>query len=325
MKVFTRIVLAIVLSAISLVATGQALSKLEGDELLMGNTMKLRIEVPVPSDTSKVSFPLINEAAKERRKYVPLLNDSVELLTSYRRALETEGEKLIMRFDLTVQAFDSGRYELPPFEFIVDGKSVTTNSVILNVLPVKAKSDDKIDDFTSVAAPFEVNPQLEEELNQGKNLFIWYIIAVILLLAIVGGCLYLYRKRSTIFPFAKPVPIYKQALDRLDKLEGKRLPDKGKTKEYYTRLADILRFYMNRQFGIKTFEKTSTEILYQIEREEYLNEYVKLLKSIFDTSDYVKFAKASPTVEENQRCLKDTRKFIEISHPTDQNKEGVAK
>lgn len=305
--------LGILFSGVSLF--GQAVATLESQELLMGNRMKLNISVPVPSDTARVEFPLIQKATAEKRKYVELLNDTVELLTSFIHSIEKKGNKDWMNYELQLQAFDSGKYELPPFEFIVNGQRVVSNSVTLNVIPVKVKADDKIDGFSDIAEPFEINPN-PEELEEESSLILWWLIAAAILVLAIIIYLYLrYKKTGSFNLLAKPLPPYAVALNKLKKLQQQNLPQKGKTKEYYTRLTDILRGYLNKQFRIKTFEKTSSEILQQMRDNDSVSEYEGVLKSIFETADFVKFAKVNPSVVENGRCLSDAERFVKASRP----------
>lgn len=300
-------------------AFGQAVATLQEKELLMGNTTQLEIEVPLPNDTSKVEFPILKEALLQHRHHISFLNDTIEMRVDHKKTLDVKGDNYYMLYAMTVQAFDSGSYQLPSMEFIVDGEKITSNPVSLTVLPVKVKADDKIDDFTGVANPFGLNPNPEEMEEEGADSVIWWLIvgAVAVLLAMLAYVLY--RKNGTIFPLPRKNPPYKVAIEKLLALQKQNLPQRGRTKDYYTRLTEILRVYLKKQFGIKTFEKTSSEILVQVEANAQLEPYASILKSIFETANFVKFAKVNPSETENSRCLTDSIRFIEASHPEEED------
>lgn len=317
-------ILLFVFSICAVQSFAQAVASLESDELLMGKTMRLSISVPVPNDSAKVQFPLIDEAQMRRSRYASLANDSVEILTKYTKSFASEGDKKWVRYNLALQAFDSGRFELPPFDFVVDGKPVKSNGLTLSVLPVKATADDPIEPFSDIAEPFELNPY-PEELENPSSLLWWLIPISVIMLALIIYLYFRFRKTGKLLILGKPQPPYLIALGKLRKLQTQNLPQKGKTKEYYTRLSDILRSYINRQFGIKTFEKTSSEILAQVKENDHLSQYEEVLRSIFETSDFVKFAKVKPSVVENNRCLTDAERFVEISHPVTEEKKGGEK
>ena len=81
-------------------------------------------------------------------------------------------------------------------------------------------------------------------------------------------------------------------------------------KEYYTRLTDTLRQYINERFGFNAMEMTSSEII------EHLNsngnqEMMEELKEIFLTADLVKFAKYSTLINENDLNLVNAIQFID--------------
>lgn len=297
-------------------ASKEAVASFEDNELLMGNIAKLSVSVPVPTDTSKVVFPALQKALLDKRDYFSVLNDTVEILTVYNQSLDYDNDRFYRRFVLQVQAFDSGHYELPPFVFLVGRDTVRSNPVTLNVLPVKAKADDQIEPFSPVVPPFEVYPQLEELRIQKEDyrVWIWIVSGLAILAAILLIVLYIRFLKTGKFGLSRREPAPETvAIKGLNKLASQQLPQKGKTKEYYTRLTEILRTYLHKKFDVKTFEKTSVEILDQVESSEVLQSFFNVLQSIFNTADYVKFAKVTPTDDEDARCMKEAVDFVNRS------------
>lgn len=302
----------------------KATASLGEEELLMGKLMPLTVDVYMPSDSADIKFPLLEKAQSERKKFVTLGNDSVELLVKYTKMVDHVSGQPVMRYNLAIQSFDSGKYKIPELDFVVNGKTVKTNPLELKVIPVKAKADDQLDDFSDIVEPFEIMPaDLEEELKmeEDSNVLLWCILGGSLLL--LGIFVYYYlRYKKTGSLLRKPLPPYRYALNRLEKLRKENLPQKGKTKEYYTKLTEILRLYLNKQFGIKTFEKTSSEILSQIAADEKISNYETTLSNIFETADFVKFAKVNPSEIENNKCMERSVEFVENSHPEETEKGG---
>lgn len=297
-------------------ASAQAVASFADNELLMGELIRLNIDVPVPSDSAKVDFPVLQQAVKEKKKYFSLLNDTIEIKTDHSRSLDYRDGKYWMRYSLSVQAFDSGRYELPALRFLVNGEQVESNPVLLSVIPVKASAEDNIEPFSDILPPFEVNP-LEAEMlakERRSQAVLWILIGLAILIAIALLVLYIRFLRTGNFLIKKkeltPDAV---AIKALKKLKGQKLPQKGKIKEYYTGITDILRTYLHSAFDIKTFEKTSAEIMRQVEEDLSLESYLPILSSIFRTADYVKFAKVNPSEEENERCMEETMDFVVTS------------
>lgn len=291
-------------------------ARLDSAKLLMGELLGLRVDITAQSDTSRIDFPLISQL--KGRRYIGIANDSVEITNKYRIDTLRDQGKTVFSYKFHIQAFDSGRYEIPPLQIKVDGISLETEPLSLEVLPVKVKVDDKIDSFSDLAEPFELIPEgmlQEEKSNNGWIL--WLILGCLILLALLAYLFFRYRTTGHILPTRKPLPPYQQALKQLDKLQGQKLWEKGKTKEYYTRLTDILRRYIRNQFNIKTLERTSAEIISDIEKDSELDVFSSSLKEIFSTADIVKFAKVTTTAEENQKLIESAREFVIESRPID--------
>lgn len=300
---------------------GQAVAELEEAEILMGNTTKLYVSVPLPTDSTKVVFPMLKDAELQKKKFISLLNDTIELYVAHKKALEEENGKYFLRYDLTVQSFDSGYYTLPSMEFLIAGEKIHSNPVKLKVLPVKVKADDKLDDFSDIASPFEVNPDLNSELQKSSSILFWILFGIVCLLAI---CLVIYwflRNKGVSIIGRHNLSPAETALQKLKKLQDQNLTKRGRNKEFYTKLTEIIRVYLKKQFGIRTFEKTSSEILFQIENNNDLSGFHDLLKSIFETSDFVKFAKVNPSEIESSRCISDAIRFVKLSRPIEKQSD----
>ena len=293
--------------------TPSAVASLDSAKLLMGRTQRLQLKVAIPSDSAKVDFPLLKQLAS--RRFVGLVNDTVEILKSYRIDTLLENQQKFLNYNFMIQSFDSGRYELPPFELKIDGQVVKSNSVSLEVIPVNVKAEDEIDNIViDVIPPFELLPEgllKEEEIPQKyKAWIVWLAIGATVLLAALIYMYIHYRRTGKLLPSSKPLTPAQLALKQLSKLENQHLWEKGKVKEYYTRLTDILRRYLRSQFYIKTLERTSTEIMDDVMHNSVLKNHAEQLNALLTLSDFVKFAKENPDNDENLKILRLARGFI---------------
>ena len=297
----------------------RAEARLDSAKMLMGNLLKMKVSITAPGDSAKIDFPLIEQL--QGKRYVGLLNDTIEVVNPYTvDTIKATGGGTEFIFKFYIQAFDSGKYVLPPFQIKIDGQPVETNALNLEVLPVKVKADDKIDPFTGPVEPFELLPEgaLQDEKPE-NNWIIWLIIGCVVILAILIFLYIRFRQTGSIL-LRKPLAPYQVAIKQLDKLQSQKLWEKGKVKTYYTRLTDIIRRYLNREFGIKTLERTTTEILNDVAENPEVEMFTQTLTRIFATADFVKFAKVNPTEEENTGSIREAREFILESRPLE--KEG---
>ena len=119
-------------------------------------------------------------------------------------------------------------------------------------------------------------------------------------------------KRSLVPP--KPIiPAHIIALGKLNKLKAEEKWFTTDSKLYNTDLTDILREYIFNRWGFDAQESTSEEIL----AAEFIltiePSHLKTLKDILGTADFVKFAKANTTTDENKLMLEKAILFIEMT------------
>ena len=117
----------------------------------------------------------------------------------------------------------------------------------------------------------------------------------------------------------KDVPVIK--IDQLNnknetvssyELEEKELYQKGKTKQYHTKISEIIRRYIEKRFNFIALEQTTEEILVEIKNKIKVEEYTHL-KIILERSDLAKFAKTKPTSAKNKQSMDLAKEFVEIT------------
>jgi hypothetical protein len=272
---------------------------LERDSIWLGDQIKLLIVVDQPKGTT-VSFPQLPDSIQK----IEILQKS-KIDTS-----KLEGSRLQLRQTYLVTCFDSGAHYIPPFYFKVkrEGRtdSIRTNSLSLFVKfpPVDIKKGP-----ADIKRPFSAPVTLKEVAP--------WLLGIILIGTILFLIIYAisrYRKNKPLFqrPPKPKLPPHVIALQELDKLKSEELWQHEKVKDYYTRLTDILRVYLEDRFAIAAMEQTTFEILYEIKnREDQIDQKtVKELKEILELADFVKFAKLTPLPDENHKMLANAYQFV---------------
>ena len=226
--------------------------------------------------------------------------------------VQQESGYVTLREDVTVFAFDSATFYIPPFEFLSQsGDTLRTNSLALKVFVP----------FESI----EVDPQKFVGLKDVEDPefvfldYIWYfLIPFIILAALAAGWFgWQYYKRHKknapiVVPKTKPLPPHVIAMNALDNLAEKKLWQNGRDKEFHTELTEILRQYIEARFAVPAMEKTSDEILDELyELAESQKASLANLKQILSIADLVKFAKYHPYADENQLSFVNSRMFVE--------------
>ena len=146
----------------------------------------------------------------------------------------------------------------------------------------------------------------------------WWIIAAALLVLVTLAMiflpkLFLSRKKESIAgEKRKPaLPAHIIALNKLAKLKKEKIWKEGKVKEFQSQLTHILREYLENRYHIKALEQTTSEIIDSLIKINMPEKYITLISEILQIADLVKFAKAKPGEDINEKFLDKTIEFVE--------------
>lgn len=275
-------------------------SALERDSIWLGDQIKMILMVEQPAG-AKITFPQLGDSIQK-----------IEILE--RSKIDTskiEGNKLQLKQTYLITCFDSGAHYIPTYYFKVkkalESDSVRTNSLIL---VVKLPNVDLKKGPTDIKKPFGAPITFKEVAP--------WILGIILIGAIIFLVIYMISRRNKNKPlFQRPpkpkLPPHVIALEELDKLKNEELWQHDKIKDYYTRLTDIIRIYIEERFSIPTMEKTTVEILSVVKTEKLLEDpkAFRELSEILEVADLVKFAKLTPMSDDNIKALTSAYLFVE--------------
>ncbi len=102
----------------------------------------------------------------------------------------------------------------------------------------------------------------------------------------------------------KKLPPFERAIEELKALESIKPTDQEEHKNYYSRLTDVIRRYLEEEAKISALESTSDELLSKLEllkdsgKLKLEHDTIKNLKSVLQTADLVKFAKSQYPIKE---------------------------
>ncbi|MFR3854000.1 MAG: hypothetical protein ACLTXP_18340 [Odoribacter splanchnicus] len=257
-------------------------------------TFRVRSDVPV-----QVVFPLLKDT----------VTAGVEIISGpVRDSLQGKDGKWLIEEKYVITAFDTGVYVIPAMPITVEDKSynnvLRTDPIAFMVNTYKVDEQQGINDIVAPSMPvtfLEVLPT------------ILLVLVGVVVLALIVWFVIRRRKEKPLFRREEPaIPPYVRAIQALDGLKAEKLWQEGKVKEYYTRLTDTVREYLNGELGIGAMEQTSFETLMAVENCARVNaEDRERLADLFQTADFVKFAKATPLPDENTRNLNIAYEFIQ--------------
>jgi Ca2+/Na+ antiporter len=151
----------------------------------------------------------------------------------------------------------------------------------------------------------------------------WLSVLLLVLLAVLY---YLYIRLRDNKPVIAHIRIVKRllphqkAMKAIEEIKADKMVTSEDPKEYYTRLTDTLRKYIEERYGFNAMEMTSSEIIDQLMKNAD-QESLAELRQLFLTADLVKFAKYSTLINENDANLVSAVDFInktKIEQPVSQ-------
>ncbi|MCB0562159.1 MAG: hypothetical protein KDD09_24570 [Phaeodactylibacter sp.] len=276
-------------------SVGAALSQ---SEILIGDQVTLTITASYspPVEVKSIGFEVLNQEPK------------LEVISARRFEKEGENGLRIAEVEIKLTSFDSGYYLIPPIPIAYEqnGQQATirTNGLALSVNTIPVSPDAK-----------QIQPIkgiIEEPVNFRDVLP--YLIGAVLLFALVGGLLFYFLRRKRPEPPPPPprkVLAHILALEQLEALGQQKLWQQGQVKRYHSELTHILRAYLERRYGIKAMERTTEEILRELEQAGMEATYRSQLQQLLRTVDLVKFAKAEPPPTFHAEAMEKVSGFVE--------------
>jgi hypothetical protein len=142
----------------------------------------------------------------------------------------------------------------------------------------------------------------------------WWLWLVLVLAIIVALAVWLWRRKrpTTATETVAPLSPHEIAMHALQQLRE----ENPVVEEFYTRLSDIVRRYLENQMGLRAPERTTEEFLHEMSRDHALSEeHKELLAAFLEESDLVKFARFRPGDDDKQRVFAAAEKFVGDTQP----------
>ena len=187
--------------------------------------------------------------------------------------------------------FDSGAYWLPPQKVMINGFSKISDSLLIQVANVPVDTlKQKLFDIKPIA----VVAQNFDALTQS---IIYGVLAVLLLVGLIYVFFFAKKRREERM---KKLPPFERAIEELKALEAVTPSLQEEYKQFYSRLTDVVRRYLEEEAKITALESTTDELLLKLKalkesgQLELERETIKNLKTVLQTADLVKFARSTP-------------------------------
>ncbi len=259
---------------------------LDKRQLLIGEQATLIIEASIAGN-APIRFVEVDSIA-----HFEILSDRTDTIYS--------GSETVIRGVYTITSFDSGHWVIPSYRL---GKAAT------DTIPVDIMFTPDFDpgqDYHDIKDILEAPPSKKESKTW------WYIAGGLLILALFIILWFLRKKKPVEEKPVAAVNAYDEAIKALAALEQ----GKPEAKEFHSRLTDIFRLYVFRKKGILSLQKTTDDLVAQLKGIGLPREKMEQLSRSLQLSDFVKFARYSPSQEDDRSVFITIKNSIEAIEKT---------
>lgn len=155
----------------------------------------------------------------------------------------------------------------------------------------------------------------------------WLLRALAVLL-VIGILYYVYKRymakkeeaNALIEHEVIVIPAHVKALEQLDYLRKSKIWELGETKQFQSKLTEIIRTYLEDRYHIAALEMTSDEIIKILQARGTVSKtWTGILDDILHIADLVKFAKAQPETNIHTEFLDKAVDFVETTKERKKN------
>ncbi|KPL06988.1 hypothetical protein AMJ86_06300, partial [bacterium SM23_57] len=302
MRKLTCFVLSIIclLWALEVPAQVDVELKAEVNQATVGDWIPVTLSATVPRG-SEIVWPILEET----------LNPLVVLNIQEKNPV-SRGDQDYQEVTATVAAYDTGKFEIPSLPVIVippgggEGIEYFTAPRMIFIASVLPDSG-----YPNIV---DIRSQVDVPISAWE-----IILKALVLVGIVGAGYGFYRlivwwrrrKGELPIPGPPPIPPHELAYRELMELQEQKLLKDGKLSEYYFRLSEIIRRYLEGRYGFPALEMATWDI------KQVLPEFIdkdKLHRRIeewMDSGDMVKFAKDVPGWDDCEQALTFAYKIVD--------------
>ena len=286
------------------------------DSVLIADQMFYGFDLEKVEEGTQFAFPQIKDTLMTNIRIVKQWQmDTV----SASKARKGQPRLLDLRAGLTITSFDEGIYYLPPLAVQRLSKDGVLDTLVFEPQKVEIKTM-PVD--TATFKPHDIKEPINYPVTF-REVAPWVAGGLVLagLIALIVWLIVRYR-RSHNPEYVKKDPAHIIALRKLDKYRGNSMWAPEKQKIFYSGITDTLREYIADRYGIGAMEMTTAEIFNDMKNTDAPAELLEELKELFDTADFVKFAKFTASDDDNAKALPTAVRFVTSTYQTELEDEN---
>lgn len=282
---------------------------IDRDTIKIGEQIKYTITAQVEPDDILV-FP-------EGQTFTPL-----EMVEAFKIDTTQLQPKKVLSKTYALTQFDSGSYVIGQQTLKLNDDFLQTDTIRVRVNDVAVDTTKQklfpIKTYIDIKKPFEIS-----------SWFWWVLLGILIIVGIGYLILKLKNKKDE---KKRRIPPYQKALQSLQELDNSKLIEDRNLKEYYSKLTEISRRYLEEKVEIRALEYTSNELVEELEHRrenqnlEISGDLINDFKKVLQRADLAKFAKSTPDVITARSDRKNIESFTNsmqtaIPEPTEEERK----
>lgn len=303
---------AILISLLELVPKGPAfLNNLQKrDSVLVADQLEYGFRLDSVRKGTELAMADFSEASNDTLTLVR--NWKVDTLKFHKKS-----DMVNIRASIVLAPFEEGQYELPPVMVRrKEGARVDTlvfEGVKMEVRPIQ------ID--TSTFVIHDIKAQIRYPVTL-KEILPWAGGALLLAGAIAVLVVLLRRRARRQEEERAKDPAHIVALRALEKFRGEKFWAPEKQKAFYSGVTDTLKTYMEARFAVDAPEMTTAELFDALKgAKDITPEVYSETKELFETADFVKFAKHAAPDDYNAKVVPVAVRFVTDTYRSELEEE----
>ena len=223
-----------------------------------------------------------------------------------------EQNNLVKTYNYKFEPLVSGNFTIPPltFKFTETAAADDTEPKLyeLETEPI----DIEVTSLGGEDLAELVIADIAPPVSMPKDIPLWPFVIIAIVIIAAAVIIFIRLKRKTAAAIARLFkPAHEIAYQQLEKLVAAKLIEKGMLREFYQRISDILRHYIEDRFDLMAPERTTEEFLVELSESNSLPQTDKdSLAEFLTHCDLVKFAKHQPETKQIQRTFDLVKNFI---------------
>ncbi|MFQ5965143.1 MAG: hypothetical protein ACE5KZ_12790 [Candidatus Scalinduaceae bacterium] len=274
----------------------------------------------------KINYKIMVDSSREIEVVLPVIGDKIgdfTVVDSGTDELKKDKERITKERWYILETYNIGSYIIPANNIKykkkdeLEAREVKTPEIFVEVVSVLDENASDIRD---------IRPPVVLQKNYSR---LYIVIAIVFgVLGIVGTIImYFYNRRHKKIDFVPlPLSAHEIAYNELDSLRALNLISIVQIKEYYYRLSNIVRHYIENRFRLMAPERTTEEFLTEMAITDKLEvKHKELISNFLEHCDLVKFAGYGPDSQEIENAYNSAKKLVDETREVKENEVSIRK